>query len=230
VRVAEAASIWASGPHDGGHTVHLRTRTADYGHLVIAMRGRHQVLNAATAVIAGEILVAPSSLPARAVAAGLRRAVLPGRFEVLDGTPPVVLDVAHNTASMVALRDALDDYFPGRPVVLVFGMIATHDPVEPASVISGRARMIVVTEPAHYRPIPASALAAEFHMSPAAVEVVPDRGAAVARALAAAEPTDVVCVAGSVYLVGDVRDNLLAARPPAAARTSRRRSGAATRR
>ncbi len=227
VRVAESATLTGARPGKQGHIVRLRTSRTDYGQLVIGLRGRHQATNAATAVVAAEILLAPARLPVRAVAGGLREAVLPGRFELLDGSPPVVLDVAHNTASMEALCAALDDYFPGRPVVLVFGMIATHDIVEPAALIAGRARMAVITEPAHYRSVPAEVLAAEVRRHLAAVEVIPDRAAAVARALAAAGPDDVVCVTGSVYLVGDIRGSLLAARPPA---IWRRRSGATRRR
>jgi len=215
VRVAEAATLTGSRPGKRGHIVGLRTNGADFGQLVIGLRGRHQATNAATAVVAAEILLAPARLPVRAVAGGLREAVLPGRFELLDGTPPLVLDVAHNTASMEALRAALDDYFPGRSVVLVFGMIGTHDVVEPAAVIAGRARMAIITEPAHYRSVPAEVLAAEVRQHLEAVEVIPDRLAAVARALAVAGPDDVVCITGSVYLVGDVRGGLLAARPPA---------------
>lgn len=227
VRVEETAAVTGSRPGRAGHVIHLRTTQTNYGRLVIGLRGRHQATNAATAVVAAEILLAPARIPVKALAAGLRDAVLPGRFELVGGTPPVVLDVAHNAASMTALCDALDDYFPGRPLVLVFGMIATHDAVEPTALIAGRARVAVVTEPAHVHPVPADVLAAEVRKHLDAVEVFPDRAAAVARARALASPADVVCVTGSVYLVGDVRGRLLAAQP---AEVSRRRSGAAARR
>ncbi|MGQ0572529.1 MAG: bifunctional folylpolyglutamate synthase/dihydrofolate synthase [Armatimonadota bacterium] len=228
IRVSETAS-WTRGSSRGdGHVFHLRTAQQDYGRLGIGMRGWHQATNAATAVVAAEILAAemssgPVSLPAPAVARGLRVAVLPGRFELLDGDPPIVLDVAHNAASMAALRAALDDYFPGRPVVLVFGMIATHDPVEAAGLIAGRARLAVITEPAHLRALPAETLAAVVRRHLDAVEVVPDRPAALSHALTAAGPMDIVCVTGSVYLVSDVRERLLVEHPPAGLR---RRSGA----
>ncbi len=227
VRAEETAAVTGSRPGRAGHVIHLRTNRTNYGHLVIGLRGRHQATNAATAVVAAETLLAPAPMPARAVAAGLRDAVLPGRFELVGGTPPLVLDVAHNTASMAALCDALDDYFPRRPLVLVFGMIATHDAVEPTALIAGRARVALITEPAHLRPVPADVLAGEVRKHLDAVEVIPDRATAVARALAVSSPADVICVTGSVYLVGDVRGGLLAARPAA---VSRRRSGAAARR
>ncbi len=227
VRVEETATVTGSRPGRAGHLIHLRTNQTDYGRLVVGLRGRHQATNAATAVVAAEMLLAPARLPARAVSTRLRDAVLPGRFELVGGTPPVVLDIAHNAASMAALCDALDDYFPGRPVVLVFGMIATHDPVEPTALIAARARVVIVTEPAHVHPVPAEGLAAEVRKHLDAVEVIPNRAAAVARALAASSPADVICVTGSVYLVSDVRGGLLAARPPG---VSRRRSGAAARR
>jgi dihydrofolate synthase/folylpolyglutamate synthase len=147
-----------------------------------------------------------------AVASGLSRAVLPGRFEVVPGSPPLVLDVAHNPAAMEALRAALDLYYPGRRLVLVFGMISTHDPARSLAPIADRAHCAILTEADHQRGLPAGDLAALARPLIARVEEVGDRRAAVARALALAGPDDVVCVTGSVYLVGAVRDWLLAQR------------------
>lgn len=212
VRVEEAATWTRGRPGNGGDVFDLKTGRADYGRLVLGMRGRHQVANAATAVVAAEALLARDELTADVAARGLQAAVLPGRFECLDGTPPVVLDVAHNAASLAALRDTLDEYFPGRPVILVYGMIATHESDEALVMIADRARLAVVTEPDHLRAVPAGTLAAAFRPHKASVEVEPDREKALDRALAAAGPEDVVCVTGSVYLVCGARERLLAGR------------------
>jgi dihydrofolate synthase/folylpolyglutamate synthase len=212
VRVADAAHWTDGGRANGGHRFSLQTGQADYGWLENRLRGRHQVINAATAVVAAEAFLAPSMLSRAAVADGLGTAVLPGRFEVVDGEPPVVLDVAHNAASMEALRTALDDYFPGRPAVVVFGMIGTHDAAAAAPPIAVRARLLIVTEPPHLRAIPAPDLAAIVRAHVPAVYEAPDPLAALDQAEAAARPGEVVCVTGSVYLVGAVRDRVLDAR------------------
>ncbi|MDR7523190.1 MAG: Mur ligase family protein [Armatimonadota bacterium] len=212
IRTGEAAAWVRGAPEATGEAFCLQTHRADYGRLVVGLRGRHQIVNAATAVLAAEEVAAPRAVPVAAVHAGLRSAFLPGRFEVLPGAPPLVLDVAHNAASMEAVRAALHDYFPGRSVVLVFGMIGTHDPNEVAGIIAGLPRLAVVTEPAHIRPVPADDLAGLMRQRNAAVEIVRDPLAAVDRALAAAGPDEVVCITGSVYLVGAVRGHLIAQR------------------
>ncbi|MDR7417642.1 MAG: Mur ligase family protein [Armatimonadota bacterium] len=207
VRVSDVAR-WSPGTPANGDAFDLQTTHAHYGRLVLGMRGRHQVANAATAVVAAETLFAPRPVSAAAVAEGLHGAALPGRFECLEGPPTVVLDVAHNPASMQALRDALDEYYPDRPVVLVFGMIGTHDPIETAGVIAPRASLAIVTEPPDPRALPATQLAVTVSRYINAVVVAADRADALHRARAAAGARDVVCVTGSVYLVGDIRDRL----------------------
>ena len=66
-------------------------------------------------------------VPERAIRAGLEKARLPGRMEVVRRAPPFVVDVAHNAQCAVALRDALEAYFPGKRAVFVFGMLEGKD-------------------------------------------------------------------------------------------------------
>ncbi|HEX7972996.1 MAG TPA: folylpolyglutamate synthase/dihydrofolate synthase family protein, partial [Anaerolineales bacterium] len=90
--------------------------------LKIPLLGYHQVENAATAYAALQV-ARENGIPIdeAAIQAGFARVSWPGRFEVLQRNPPVVIDSAHNRDSALKLRLALDDYFPGWPVVLVFG-------------------------------------------------------------------------------------------------------------
>ena len=70
-----------------------------------------------------------------AIRQGFATAVWPGRFEVLQGKAgsTVVLDCAHNRDSALKLRLTLDDYFPGKPVVMVFGASANNTSNDPAA-------------------------------------------------------------------------------------------------
>jgi len=179
----------------------------NYGELVIPLLGAHQVVNAATAVATAELLHARGfPLSREAVRVGLASVQWPARIEVLGEGPFVVLDVAHNPASIGALRQVLEQHFQGRRIVLVFAMIATHDFRACTSLIAPLADRVIVTTPQHVRPLPAAMLAKEVARYAAHIEVVEDRHAAIERALALVGPEDVIVVTGSFFLVGDVRE------------------------
>lgn len=192
-----------------GQTITLAGPHTDYGQVALPLLGHHQVINAATAVAAAEAL-RDRGIPfvREAVRTGLEGVQWPARIEVLQDRPLVVLDVAHNPASIGALRQVLEEQFHGRRIILVFGMIATHDYRASTSLIAPLADVAIVTSPHHLRPLPASVLAEEVRRYVARVEVLEDRFAAVERALALAKPDDVVVVTGSFFLVGEIRDAL----------------------
>ncbi len=97
--------------------------------LEISLLGAHQVDNAATAYAALQIARQQGldRLSEKAIAAGFAHTIWPGRFEVLQLDPPLVLDCAHNRDSALRLRQALEDYFPGLPVRMIFGASEDKD-------------------------------------------------------------------------------------------------------
>ncbi len=207
--------IESMSPH--GQSVRLAA-AMDYGTLDLPLVGRHQALNAATAVVTAEALASAGfPAPPEAVRRGLAGLRWPGRVEVLSERPTVIVDVAHNIASMQALRDTLVELWPGRRMVLVFAMVATHDHEGPAAVIAPLADLAIVTEPDHLHPLPADRLAEALRHYVPRLEVLADRSAALDRALALARPEDVVCITGSFYLAGEARARLLAAAQEAVA-------------
>lgn len=180
-----------------------------YGPLRLPLIGAHQRANAATAVATAEAL-APRGFLASvdAVRDGLATVHWPAREEVVAERPYVVVDVAHNPASLAALRETLEVVFSARRIILVFGMIATHDHRACTSLIAPLAETVIVTTPQHVKPLPAHVLAEEVARYQARVEIIEDRPAALERALALAGPEDVVVVTGSFFLVGEVRELL----------------------
>ncbi|MBI4278058.1 MAG: bifunctional folylpolyglutamate synthase/dihydrofolate synthase [Armatimonadetes bacterium] len=190
----------------GGQRFRVMGRRGAYDGLRLPLVGAHQVVNAATAVAAAEAL-GEVGLPvaADAVARGLAAVRWPGRVEVLRRRPTVVLDVAHNPAAIAALRDALVECFPGRRILLLFGMLSTKDYRGAAAIIAPIADAIVVTTPDHPHALPAAILADAARGMCPRVEVVESRLAALDRILRLARPEDVICVTGSFYLVGELR-------------------------
>jgi dihydrofolate synthase / folylpolyglutamate synthase len=192
----------------------------------VHLLGRHQAVNAATAIAAVELLRAHSiQVASAAVRQGLAAVRWPARVELIDTAPYTIIDVGHNPASMGALKDALQQLLGGRRLILVFGMLATKDYRTVAAMIAPLAHTIITTTPDNPHALGADLLAAEVRRHGATVVAVPDRREAVERARALAGPDDVLVITGSFYLVGEAREWLRrrAPLPP-----SRRRKPAAS--
>jgi dihydrofolate synthase/folylpolyglutamate synthase len=167
--------------------------------LDLALLGRHQLSNALLAVAAARGL----GIPAPALRTGLARAHWPGRFEVLGHGPWTVLDGAHNPAGARVLAVALRDYFGATPVTFVIGVLADKDHRGILAELVPLAGRLVFTRPGSPRAADPHVLAAAIPAGGPPVEIVDS----VTAALAAAERAPrapVVCVAGSLMLIGDV--------------------------
>jgi dihydrofolate synthase/folylpolyglutamate synthase len=185
----------------------------------LPLLGRHQVVNAATAIAAVELL-ADYEIPvgAGAVRRGLAAVRGPARVELIDTRPYTIVDMGHNPASMAALRDTLRELLGDRRLVLVFGMLATKDYRAVTAMIAPLADAVVTTTPENPHALPAAALAAEVRKYTPKVTAVPDRREAVERGRALAGPEDVLLVTGSVYFVGEAREWLRRRKPAASTR------------
>src|SRR4030065_2563393 len=91
------------------------------------MRGAHQLATAAAAIAALDCLRERLPLAQAHIRTGLLSARLPGRFQVLPGKPPVILDVAHNPqAARILAQNLREQYVPGKTLA-VFGMLSDKD-------------------------------------------------------------------------------------------------------
>jgi dihydrofolate synthase/folylpolyglutamate synthase len=150
---------------------------------------------------------------AEVVADALRAVRSPGRLEVLDHQPLVLLDGAHNVAGARALQAALTEEFPASPRTLVIGLLREKEPHEMLEALGvATAARLVCCRPPSPRALEPEALAAaarDLGVDPARIETVELVAEAVARALALAEPEDQIIVTGSLYTVGAARAALV---------------------
>ena len=199
---------------EGG--VEVRTPRALYTALPLALRGRFQRENLATA-LAGAELVAGGPLEA----APLRRAVagveMPGRLELIPGRPDVLLDGAHNPAGMQAMVASLPGELAGRRPVAVVSVLGDKDAAAMVGALRGVVASVVATRSSHPRAVPAEDIAELAAAAGITARAVPDPGAALAAARDEAGPEGVVLVAGSLYLLADLRPRMVsgAGEPPA---------------
>jgi dihydrofolate synthase/folylpolyglutamate synthase len=172
----------------------------------LALLGVFQPANAALAVGAARVFAGAAGLPLpeAAIRAGCAGVRWPGRFQVLraPGRPTVVLDGAHNPGGAAALAASLARYFPRARLTLVLGIARDKDRAGILKALVPPATRLVLTAAAHTRSTPPAELAAALPPTEAPVALVPDVGAALRHALD--DPAaEVVCVAGSLFVVGE---------------------------
>jgi len=193
-----------------GQCFTVRGRRGIYENLRLPLLGRHQQVNASCAVSAAEILMdLGAALGVEAVQEGLAAVRWPGRLEIMGIEPLVIIDVAHNYDGARSLRRALEDYFPGRSLILVIGMLGDKERAKVAAELAAVARAVVVTKPNSPRAGNWRELAVEAGRYAPEVHVVEDIGEAVGKALSLSGPEEVVCVTGSFYMVAEAREALL---------------------
>jgi len=193
----------------------VKGRRGTYENLWLPLIGRHQLVNAATAVAAAELLIEQGvPVKAGAVREGLADTRWPGRLEIFyrGQEPLVLLDGAHNYDGARSLRQALEEYFPGRKLVLVIGMLEDKERGRVVAELAPGAGSIVVTRPDSPRAGNWQDLAGEVRRYVPDVYLVEDIEDALNKALSLARHGELICVTGSLYLVAGVREVLLGMR------------------
>ncbi len=187
----------------------FRGASGSLGGLQLALKGPHQLQNLALALASLEALV-EFPLTEEQVREGVRQARWPGRLELFDFVPPVLVDGAHNPAGVRSLLAGLDDEFPGCAVHLVFGVFADKDSEPMMRSLFPRAAALYLTPVGSPRTRDPKSYEALARQLCAEVSLHPDAPDALAAARASAPPGALVVVAGSLFLVGQLRPGLVA--------------------
>ena len=188
-----------------GQTFDLTTQSAFYPDLFLPLLGEHQAFNAATAVASIErIRKEGYTVPRTSIYDGLREVRWPGRMQVVGRSPVILLDGAHSPTSAEALCKAIREIFRYRRLILVVGLMRDKDLQAIGQVLCPFAAEIITTQAFdNPRVIPAEEIAqawletgANFHVCPSVREAIP-------LAQSIATPSDLICIAGSIYIVGE---------------------------
>ena len=140
-----------------GQVVSIRGLHGEYADLPLALHGDHQAQNAAVAIASVEAFL-DAPLDVELVRRVLRQVTSPGRFEVWAGTPPVVLDAAHNPHGAAALARNLVELAPGRTIA-VLAVMADKDHRAMLRELEHAVDVVVCTRNSSPRSLPAEALA-----------------------------------------------------------------------
>ncbi|GIV87696.1 MAG: bifunctional folylpolyglutamate synthase/dihydrofolate synthase [Chloroflexus sp.] len=144
-----------------------------------------------------------------AIRRGLAEAWWPGRFEVIDGPPRILIDGAHNGDSAAKLWQAIEQELPHRRFILVLGTSRDKDIAAIAAALAPHADHIIITRSSHPKAMDLDRIAAEVEpFASAPMTIVPVVAEAIATARTLAGPDDLICVTGSLFVAGAAREAL----------------------
>jgi dihydrofolate synthase/folylpolyglutamate synthase len=213
VEVGRDILVEGRAPDRQGQTLVLRTRKRLYEGLRIGLRGPHQVGNSAVALGVLEVLdEAGVRVPEEAIRRGFSEARWAGRFEIVEGDPPFILDAAANPPAAEVLRAALDEFLAeGERLLLVVGVLKDKDAARICRPLVSRADEVIVTSPASKRRLRADEFfyTASRYALGRPVRVVPRIAEAIEAARARMRGRrGYVLVTGSIFLLAQARDVL----------------------
>jgi dihydrofolate synthase/folylpolyglutamate synthase len=183
--------------------------------LKTALRGGHQLENTALALAACDVLSPVIGvIESECLQRGLAETRWPGRLEQVLDRPLTLLDGAHNLIAARTLGRYLKTGLDGRAITLVVGILDDKPYREILSALVPHCRRVILTRPQIDRALPPEKLIPATSELTADWRVIPDVAAAVSHAINSSKPDDVVCIAGSLYVVGEAKAALENLAPP----------------
>jgi dihydrofolate synthase/folylpolyglutamate synthase len=207
VQVGEQISWEVKSTSMEGLIMDWRGQNQNYNGLTLPLLGKHQAINAATALAALEVLLAAGiiKLNEQQIKAGLAATKWPARLEIVQSSPLVVIDGAHNLDGAQTLRQALQEFFRYENLILVIGMLGDKEREKVVAELAPLAKVVVVTKPNSPRAGDWQSLADHVRQYVSQVYLFEDIHAAVDKGLSLTGSLDLVCITGSLYMVAEAR-------------------------
>ena len=194
---------------DGKFTVTFQTLSATYERVTLGLRGKHQIENAAVAIqLAEKLRDKGFTISNAAIVRGIEATSHNGRLEIIGAGPIFLLDGAHNPAGASALRTFLDD-FALRPLTMMFAAMRDKSIEEIAKILFPLADDLILTSIQNPRAAGTETLlsfANEFARGRIMVATTSEEAIKIARKRTPAN--GMICITGSLYLIGETRDKI----------------------
>lgn len=189
----------------------LTTWHARHNDIPLPLLGNHQATNAAIALAAVETFLEQQKagpVDTMSLRKAWRDLTIPGRIEIMDRAPWVIIDGAHNAASAWALADTLEQRFGKLERTMVFAAARDKKITAMLRILAPLMKSVILTtidSPRSMVPSEMREILLELGFT-GTVQVQPDNGKAFAAALADVDREGLVCVTGSLYLAGSIRN------------------------
>lgn len=205
--VAECETKIEGVTEDGRFIVSFETKQERYDAVPLGLRGEHQIINVAVAIRLAESMRARGfEISKASIVKGIETARHPGRLELHVGQPSLMFDGAHNPSGARALRDYLDR-FVKMPLTLVFGAMSDKRLEEIAAILFPIADRLILTRPDNPRAAAVDKLQVLAEAILERDKIISTRsvGEAIQNAQEVTRADGLICVTGSLYLVGEIK-------------------------
>jgi len=196
----------------GCHTrICLTTPHSRFEHLPVPLLGEHQALNCGLALaLLDQLKQQGMEISDQAAIEGLASVSVPGRMEMVHQSPRILLDGAHNAASIQALLRAVGQHIPYDSMVMIFGCAADKDIDGMLAQIATGADKVIFTRAMNNPRAaePKELLERYEQLSGRVGQVTENVTEALRVADSAVHRDDIIVVCGSFYLVGEVKQLL----------------------
>ena len=186
--------------------VYKRNHQKIYSRLFLPLLGEHQLMNACTALgVIYSLRDLGFSISKEAVKKGLRNVYWPGRFEIIQNKPLIILDGAHNPASAKIVGQTMVNIFPRKKVILILGISEDKDKEGICREFKKMAEMLILTKARHPRAHDWAKDNINVIFSGNIIFKTEDVKEALSLAAARAEKEDIILVTGSLFVVSEAR-------------------------
>ena len=197
------------GPHN---RVCLTTPNSKFEHLAVPLMGEHQAINCGLALsIIDKLKTRGLAINDARAMEGLAKVTLPGRMEMINQQPRIIVDGAHNAASLDALMRGIGQHIPYDSMVLIFGCCADKDVAGMLDRITSGADKVILTRINSIRSADPHELSARYiEQYGKMAQVAETLEEALSIAYRAVTKEDLICITGSFYLVGEAKKYMAA--------------------
>ena len=191
----------------------LKLKNGDVVEIQPGMTGSFQVENAALAFLVADSLISKAGYGKETrrqiIGEAISKARLPGRMELLQNAPPLLIDAAHTPSSTTRLMEAYGELFPQKGILL-FGSVIGKNPAAMAAILAPHFRDVLISTPGTFKPSDPASVEQAFARVHDSVELILDPQKALQRALELAGGTLPILVTGSFYMISEVRRHYFA--------------------
>ncbi len=175
--------------------------------LELPLLGSHQMENAGTAFCTIQVLKEKGiNISEQAVKNGLKKVYWPGRFEILNKNPYLVIDAAHNYDSSRRLVETIQELFPEKKVILLFGASEDKDIKGMLNNFSTISKLIILTKSTHPRAAQPSVMKAAAEKTICKTISINRIGQALNYALKHTQKNDIILASGSIFIAAAIRE------------------------